>query len=160
MAVNMPLGKYKKEKLEIKEKINSLGLDDNVIPLGIVNNMPQVMAATDIFIAPYLSIESIADYPISLLEAMACGKPVIATNVGGIPEIVKQGENGLLVRPNDPSELAKTILYMLRNRERAKRMSKQGAKYIAENFDLDIIAGELEVLYEDVLNKLKRNVGK
>lgn len=152
MAVKMPLEKYKMEKLEIKEKISSLGLDDNVIPLGIVNNMPQIMAASDVFIAPYLSIEGIADYPISILEAMACGKPVIATKVGGIPEIVKHKINGLLVEPDNVHELKNALLYMLENKDEAKKMADNAAKYVAENYSMDAVVQKYEKLYADLIN--------
>lgn len=152
MAVNMPFEKYKEENFEIKEKIGSLGLNDNVIPLGIVNNMPQIMAASDIFIAPYLSIESIADYPLSLLEAMACGKPVIATKVGGIPEIIAPQKTGLLVRPNDPVDLANAIIYLLNNEEEARRMGSEGAKIISEKFKTEMVVDELERIYKEVIS--------
>ena len=157
MAVNMPLEKYKKEKLEIKEKISSFGLNDNVIPLGIVNNMPQIMAASDIFIAPYLSIESIADYPLSLLEAMACGKPVIATNVGGIHEIIAHQKNGLLIRPNDPVELANAIFYLLNNKEEAIKMGLEGAKLVSEKFKTEVVVDELKRIYGVVISNYSGN---
>lgn len=157
MAVNMPIEKYETKNFEIKEKISSLGLDDNVIPLGIVNNMPQIMAASDIFIAPYLSIESIADYPLSLLEAMACGKPVIATKVGGIPEIIAPQKNGLLVRPNDPVDLANALIYLLNNEEEARRMGFEGAKLVSENFRTEIVVDRLEKIYEGVISNYSSN---
>jgi glycosyltransferase involved in cell wall biosynthesis len=151
MAVNMPLEKYERKKLEIKEKISSLGLDDDVIPLGIVNNMPQIMAASDIFIAPYTDIESIADYPVSILEAMAAGKSVIASKVGGIPEIIAHQKNGLLIRPNDPIVLADAIIYMLNNKEKTIKMGLKGAKLVSEKFKTEIVVDELERIYEEVI---------
>ena len=156
-AVNMPLKRYKIEKLEIKEKINSYDLNDAVIPVGIVNNMPEVMAASDIFIAPYTDIEGIADYPVSILEAMAVGKPVIASEVGGIPEIMVHQKNGLLVKPNDPVELANAISYMLNNKEEARRMGSEGVKLISEKFRLEIVVDELEKMYEEVISNYSDN---
>ena len=156
-AVNMPLKRYKIEKLEIKEKMNSYDLNDAVIPLGIVNNMPEVMAASDIFIAPYTDIEGIADYPVSILEAMAVGKPVIASEVGGIPEIIVHQKNGLLVKPNNPVELANAIIYMLNNKEEARRMGSEGVKSISEKFRLEIVVDELEKLYEEAISNYSDN---
>ncbi|MDY6894138.1 MAG: glycosyltransferase family 4 protein [Thermotogota bacterium] len=152
LAVNMPLDRYKQGKFEIKEKISSFGLDDNVIPLGIVNNMPEVMNASDIFIASYLSIESIADYPISLLEAMACGKPAIATSVGGIPEVIKHKKNGLLVQPGDAQELKNAICYIFDNKDEAKNMGDNAATYVAENYGIEAIVNKLEKVYEELVN--------
>ena len=151
-AVNMPRERYKREKLEIKEKISSFGLNDNIIPLGIVNNMPQIMAASDVFIAPYTDIEGIVDYPISILEAMAVGKSVIASEVGGIPEIIAHHKNGLLIRPNDPIELAKAIVYMLNNKKEARKMGMNGAKTVSENFRTEKVVDKLEKVYEEVIS--------
>ena len=156
-AVNMPLEKYKKERLEIKEKINFYDLNNNVIPLGIVNNMPEVMACCDAFIAPYRDIEGIADYPISILEAMAVGKPVIATGVGGIPEIISHRKNGLLVKPNDPVELANAIVYVLNNKREARIMGLEGTKLVSKKFKTEIIVDKLERLYEEVISNYSSN---
>ena len=166
MALNMPISNYEKEDtsklcsietFKIKEKIKSYGLDTNILPIGIVKNMPQIMAASDLFITPFLNTDGIVDYPISLLEAMAVGKPVIATRVGGIPEIVKHKENGLLVEPNNVDELVAAILYMLNNKEEAKDMGKEGAKIISENFRLEILVGELERIYGEVISNYSGN---
>ena len=162
MALNMPLSKYEKEDptglydaekdFEIKERIKSLDLNDNIIPLGIVKNMPEIMAASDIFLVPFLNTIGVADYPISLLEAMACGKPVIATKVGGIPEIVKHKINGLLAEPNNIHELKDALLYILNNKKEAKKMGDNAAKYAAENYGLDAIVEKLEKVYEGLIN--------
>lgn len=162
MALNMPLSKYEEEDstglydterdFKIKEKIKSYGLNDNIVPLGIVKNMPQIMAASDVFITPFLNTVGVVDYPISLLEAMAVGKPVIATRVGGIPEIVKHMENGLLVEPGDVHELKNALLYILENKDEAKRMGENVAMYVAENYSLDAIVEKMERVYEEVIS--------
>ena len=167
MTLNMPLSKYEEEDFtglydmerdfEIKKKIKAYGLEDNIIPLGIVKNMPQVMAASDIFITPFLNTIGVVDYPTSMLEAMALGKPVIATKVGGIPEIVKRKENGILIEPNNVDELADAILYMLNNKEEAKNMGKKGARIISEKFRLEVVVDELERIYEGVISNYSGN---
>ncbi len=167
MALNMPLSKYEEEDsvglydterdFKIKEKIKSYGLNDNIIPLGIVKNMPQVIAASDVFITPFLNTVGVVDYPTSMLEAMAVGKPIIATKVGGIPEIIKHKKSGILVEPNNVDELVAAILYMLNNKEEAKNMGKEGAKTISENFRLEIVVDELERIYEVVISNYSSN---
>lgn len=97
------------EKDEVLKKIKSNGLGNNVIVLGVVN-MPQVIKACDIFVAPFLSTFDVLDIPISILEAMAEGKPVIATKVGGIPEI----KSITLIEPN-VDQLSDTIISHLSN---------------------------------------------
>jgi len=166
MALNMPLSKYEKEDtsklcsietFEIKEKIKSYGLNDNIIPLGIVKNMPQVMAASDIFVVPFLNTVGVVDYPISLLEAMAVGKPIIATRVGGIPEIVKHKGNGLLVEPGDVHELKNALLYTLESKNEAKRMGENAAKYVAENCSMEVAVEKMERVYEEVISNYSGN---
>jgi len=161
MVLNLPLERYvKPDKLdvdmelifEIKDKIKCYGLEDNIIPLGLLDNMPQVMAACDVFITPFLNTVGIADYPVSLLEAMAVGKPVIATKVGGIPEIVRHGRNGLLIEPGNVDDLANAIRYILQNKEEAKNMGKEAAKTIFERFRLETVVDELEKIYEEVIS--------
>ena len=168
MVLNMPFDTYKKpDRLDvdmellfkIKEKIKHYGLENNILPLGLLDNMPQVMAASDVFIAPFLSTTGIVDYPTSLLEAMAVGKPVIATRVGGIPEIIEHKENGMLVEPNNVDELVSAIMYMLNNKEEAKNMGKEGAKKILEKFKSEIVVDELERLYGAVISNYSGNRG-
>jgi len=115
---------------EIKRELEALDLTENVIPLGIIKDLPEVMARCDIFVAPFTSTYGPADYPLSILEAMACGLPVVATNVGGIPEIVKHGENGLLVEPNNAIDLANAIIFLLNHRGAIKVMREKGVNYV------------------------------
>lgn len=159
MVLNMPLSRYETPgKLEvdmgltyeIKDMIESYGLNNNVIPIGLSDRLPQIIASSDIFVSPFLNTIGIMDYPASLLEAMATGKPVIATRVGGIPEIVSPYKNGLLINRGNPSELADAIVYMLENGEEAKRMGAEGAKIISRNFNIEIIVDKLEQIYEAV----------
>ncbi|GAG19924.1 unnamed protein product, partial [marine sediment metagenome] len=117
---------------------------DNVIPLGILSDVGQYVAASDMFIAPLSSIRGIVDYPLTILQAMACGKPVVATTVGGIPEIIEHGQTGLLVQPNDGAGLAKAIMYLLADKDRAIRMGKRGAKYVPDRFSPAVVGDELE----------------
>jgi len=128
IGLDMPLSEFKSRNLDIKEKIKRLNLTDNVVPLGIIENLPEVMGMSDIFIAPFLNTQEPADYPLSILEAMACGLPVISTKVGGIPEIVLEGENGILVEPNNPNKLAECIKYLILNKDKRKSMGKKGSK--------------------------------
>lgn len=151
LAVNMPITKYYDTDFEIKHKINSLELDKNVIPLGIIENMPEVMVTSDVLIAPYLSIETIADYPVSVLEAMACGTPVIATNVGGISEIIKHMDTGVLIQPNDVNDLVNSITFMLQNKDVIKQMGIKASMHIQSNFGIEFITRKFEKVYFDIV---------
>ena len=166
MVLNMPLERYAKlDKsdvdmeliFKIKEKIKHYGLEDNILPLGLLDNMPQVMAASDVFITPFLNTVGVVDYPTSLLEAMAIGKPVIATRVGGIPEIVKNKASGILVEPNNVDELVNAIMYMINNKEEARKMGSEGAKLISVKFKTEIVVDKLERTYEEVIQNYSGN---
>lgn len=159
LAVNIPLERYMREPLAIKETIQSLKLTDNVVPIGIVKDIFKVMESSDMFIAPYSDIESIADYPVSILEAMAVGTPIIASSVGGIPEFIKHRQNGILVTPGSSSELADAIRYLIENPDTAERMGGEGTKTVQERFGLDTIACGLEEILEEVVSNYHRNRG-
>jgi glycosyltransferase involved in cell wall biosynthesis len=148
MGIDIPREKFLKEDFKIKHQIKDLGLDQNVIPLGIIKDLPEVMARSDIFVAPFTSTYGPADYPLSTLEAMASGLPVITTNVGGLPEIVKNGANGLLVEPNNPFELARSICHLIENEEERMRMGENGAKFVIE-LSNDIVRN-YEILFKEI----------
>jgi len=150
---------YDERKVMISKKIKELDLDKNVIELGIVKDIEKLMAASDVFVAPFRNTDGVADQPVSILEAMACGKPVVATNVGGIPEIVKHRINGFLVKPGDAHELKNALLYMLENKDEAKKMADNAAKYVAENYSVEVVVEKMEKVYKEVISNYSGNRG-
>ncbi len=160
MALNVPIERYDspgkldsdmEQIFSIKKLVKSYNLEGNVIPLGLLTNMPEYLASSDVFVAPFQSTVGIADHPTSMLEAMAIGRPVIATNVGGIPELINSGITGLLIEKNDVDGLANAINELLSNRELASNMGKNGAKFIEQNFRADKVTTKIERLYEEVI---------
>lgn len=127
LCLDVPLEVINKSA-EIKGWLESYGLANNIIPIGITSDLPALMRQSDIFIAPFISTWGPIDYPLSIMEAMACGLPVIVSRIGGIPEIVKHGNNGLLVKPNEPSELADAILYLLKDPDLRIMIGSNAAK--------------------------------
>ena len=107
---------------QIEDRVVSLGLGDVVSFVGPVDDVWPYYAQAGVLVLPSLA-ETLG---IAALEAMAASVPVVATSVGGIPEIVTHGENGLLVPPEDPSEMAETIEALLRDQEMARRMGSAG----------------------------------
>ena len=142
---------YDERKVMISKKIKELGLDKNAIELGIVKDIEKLMAASDVFVAPFRNTDGVADQPVSILEAMACGKPVVTTNVGGIPEIITHKINGLLVEPDNVQELKDAILYIIENKNEAIDMGDNAAKYVAENYSVDVVVQKYEKVYEDLI---------
>jgi len=88
------------------------------------------------------------NFPIAILEAMASGLPVVATRVGGVPELVADGESGLLVDPGDPRQLAAAIDRFAADPELRRALGEHGARRAAERFDPEQIAGRMVELYE------------
>jgi len=131
----------------LRELVRSLELEKAVSFLGPVDETKKIelMASTAVF-----SLPTLADYhPIVLLEAQALGTPVISTRVGAIPEIVIDGETGLLVKPGDVDRLAEAIETILMNEMLRERMSQKAREW-AKNFVLDRVATELERIYKSL----------
>jgi starch synthase len=82
---------------------------------------------------------------------MACGKPVIATNVGGVPEVVKDRVSGILVSPRDPEALHSAMNELLGDREKLKKMGNKGRIVFSENFNSEIMVDKIEELYNSLI---------
>ena len=127
-----------------------LGIRDDCIFAGDVPDMelPEYYAASDVVIVP--SKDKSEGFGLVILEANACGKPVIGTNVGGIPSVIHNELNGLIVPPNDPQDLARAIYRLLRDEGLRVCMGREGRR-LAEKYDWTIIAKATEEIYEEVL---------
>lgn len=130
LALDIPKCKIRSGENSINEIIQSLHLEKNVFPLGIISDLPRLMMNSDLFVCPFNNTHGPADCPVSLLEAMASGLCVVATRVGGIPEIIKDGETGFLVEPNNPQQLAGSIINALTNDQLTRIMSKNAAIFV------------------------------
>ena len=109
--------------------------------------MPEIYSRSMIFVLPSL-IES---FPFCILEAMSSGVAVIASNVGGIPEIIEDGVDGLLVPPGNPEILAKKLLFLLNNENERKKISKNAREKILEKFTSEIMTNKTEKIYEEIV---------
>ena len=89
-------------------------------------------------------------FGITFLEANACGKPVIGTNVGGISDAIDHGNNGFLIKPNNPKDLEKTLTKILRDENYYNNLSKNSLNHVKNNFDIKLIGKK----YESIINKL------
>ncbi len=110
--------------------------------------MPKIYSNSSIFVLPSL-IES---FPFSILEAMSSGSAVIASNVGGIPEMIDDEVDGFLVPPGNPHILAKKILFLLENESEMKKISKNARERILREFTSEIMSNKTEKIYERILN--------
>jgi len=122
-------------KEELQKLVRYYRLEDNVIFLGHLkqSTLKEYMKRCAMLVLPSLS-EGLGRV---IAEAMACGKPVIGANVGGIPDLIKDGENGFLVPPNDVEALAEKITYLIENPEVAREMGDRGKKFILNRFSTE-----------------------
>jgi glycosyltransferase involved in cell wall biosynthesis len=133
---------------ELKQYGETLGISKNLHFIGGRKEIASLIALFDVAVLASLS-EGFSNV---ILEYMASSKPVVATDVGGNPEIVVHGETGLLVPPADGDALARAILSILENREVASRFGRAGRKRIEAKFSLDVMLRNYEGLFEQVIN--------
>jgi glycosyltransferase involved in cell wall biosynthesis len=126
-----------------------LGIANRVVFVGARADMPEVYASLDVIVLPSL-VEAL---PMCLLEAMAAGKPVVATRVGMVPRVVLPERTGLLVEPGDAVGLAGSIERLLRDRELAACLGIAGQKKVSEQFSDDAMAKQYVELYSQVLSE-------
>ncbi len=125
-------------------------LKDNVVFTGYVptNRTPLYYRAADIFVLPSFS----EAFPLTLLEAGASGLPIVATNVGGVSDILHDGVNGLMTKTGDSEDLAGKIITLLDNNELRKEMGKKG-QALAKQYSWKIVAEETEKAYLDLIKR-------
>ncbi len=124
-----------------------LGVKEKLIFPGYVEDIRELLACLDIFVVPSIT-EGLS---ITTMEAMAAGLPVIASRVGGLPELVKDGETGLLVEPRNPDMLAKAALELLVNPEKCRVLGRKASESAAERFSTEKMITQTCDVYREVL---------
>jgi len=133
---------------ELKAKVKSLGLENSFIFTGFLEDVRPLLSALDVFVLPSLR----EGFPVSVLEAMAMGKPVAASNIDGINESVVDGLTGLLVPPKDSTALAGAITSLFKDRAGAAEMGRRGRETAVGKFGLDNMVKAHEESYGRLLN--------
>lgn len=133
-------------QMELDRQAKESGVEDIVFFLGFREDVPRILASLDLFVlSSYL--EGLGS---SLLDAMASRLPVVATRTGGIPEIVIEGETGVLVPPRDPEALAQAILRLYKDRELAARFGRRGYEVVHQKFSAEAMARRVVAVYERI----------
>ncbi|MDI6808904.1 MAG: glycosyltransferase [Candidatus Eisenbacteria bacterium] len=135
---------------ELKSEAQRLGIASNVIFAGRRENVPELLRLMDVFVLPSLPVVETA--PLSVMEAMACGRAVVATDVGSLREIVEDGATGLLVPPGDSHSLALALKSLLADSAKRKEMGRMGKERAAKEFDFARVVDETECLFEEILS--------
>jgi len=135
-------------RADLTRTIHELGLAADVILLGRRPDVPDILSLMDVFVLASTSEGT----PLALIEAMMANKPVVATRVGGIPELVQNGVTGILVPVGDVQALAEAIVDLVTDPERANRMATAGYRVAQSKFTIEKIAADVERLYANLLN--------
>ena len=139
------------EMTRLKNLVSRLNLNENVFFLGEVSQkeLPLVYAASDVVAMPFISGEGL---PLVLLEAMAMGKPTVATAVGGIPEMFKMTHYGVLVPPNNIKKLVEAITQLLTNKGLVESLAKKGRQWVERKLSWETVAKRVYEIYKEALN--------
>lgn len=135
---------------ELEDSVKKLGLTRNVIFCGIMGEMRPFFSSMDLVVLPSIEREGL---PNTILEAMSAGKAVIASRLGGIPEALIDGETGLLVPPGDHAALAAAVLSLIHNRERLKKMGRDGRALYEKKFTRAEMINNISRIYEVSLGR-------
>jgi glycosyltransferase involved in cell wall biosynthesis len=158
-AMQMIVGQYPQTKLlmagsgELRSQLEALtqrlGLTQNVSFLGAIEHcqVPELLKNVDIFVMPSIR----ESFGVAAVEAQAMEIPVVATKVGGVPEVVLDGESGILVEPGSSEQLAQAILTLIENPAFRRQMGERGRGYVLANYRWEDNAALMENLYQQVL---------
>lgn len=136
----------------LEEQADRGGLQNNILFLGMRGDVSNLLLLIDLFVLCSLS----EGMPLALIEAMAAGKPIVATNVGGVSEIVRNGINGILVEPTNPAFLAKAILQILKNKDILRTMGENGREVFKQKFTLHKMIKSYEGVYSHAAGRSRK----
>jgi glycosyltransferase involved in cell wall biosynthesis len=139
----------------IRDQVASLGLGDFIEFTGFRKDVPDLIAKMDVLVHASVVGEPFGQV---VIEGMAAGKPVVATNGGGVPEIVRDGETGYLVPMGDADAMADAMIRLLENPDMAADMGEKGRRRVHEHFTIQATAQRVERLYDEVLMRKSRRI--
>ena len=136
-----------RERAQLEDTTEELAIAHRVLFAGETDRPMDAIAAMDLFVLPSL----FEPFGQVLLEAMVCSRPIVASNVGGIPEVVEHETSALLVSPRDPERLAQAILALLTDRDKAMRLARAGRTRVKTVFRLDTMIDRVEACFEEAV---------
>ena len=134
---------------ELKNSVRHLGIEDKVSFVGAVDDVRPWLEKMDVFVLPSVS-EGLS---LAVLEAALAGKFLVATHVGGVPEIIQNKENGLLFKPKNIEQLVRHLNWVDDHRELSAKMASRLQSEVAEKFDINKIIKQYQALYENLTSK-------
>jgi glycosyltransferase involved in cell wall biosynthesis len=154
VAENMPGCKFivvgkGEQRQELEALTEKLGLENEVIFTGYRDDVPDLLSIFDVFVLTSLW----EGLPRVLVQAAAAGKPVVAFNVDGVPEIVKDAYNGYLVKPKDLQRLVDRVVYLLKNPDAARDMGTKGREIVGRQWTIDAMVSQTRSVYRSLLEQ-------
>jgi glycosyltransferase involved in cell wall biosynthesis len=134
----------------IRNLIQGLSLQNKVFMLGHREDIPEIIAAINVIVHPSYANEGV---PQTILQAMAMGKPVIASDTGGIKEVVINRQTGFLIEPKNPDQLAEKIIDLYKNPELRMKLGKEGRKLVEKNYSVEKMLDKIELLCKALKDK-------
>src|SRR2546423_30451 len=135
-------------RVEVRRRVGAMGLEAAVTLTGFRRDIPEVMAALDVLVLPSIRSEATSQV---IPQAFAVGTPVVASTVGGSPELVRDGETGRLVPPGDARALAAAVLELVSDPARARALGRAGQRLIADRHSLDASMALTTSVYRELL---------
>ena len=143
------------ERNSLEAQAASLGISGQVVFTGRREDVPAVTAALDVAVLPsYREAQGL-----SVLEAMALSRPVVASNVGGIPEMIEDGVTGMLVPPGDCDALAAAIVRLLSDHPYSDMLARRGHDLVHDRFCIELMTSSIEAIYDELALKLRASAG-
>lgn len=136
-------------RVRLQEQAGQMGIGHAVRFLGIRHDVPDLMREAAVFVRP----SSLEGMPLTILEAMASALPVVATPVGGTPELLKDGVNGYLFQVGDSMALANAIIRLLDDRSLVEEMGCRGRELVESGYSWDAVVDQTEHIYTDILRR-------
>jgi glycosyltransferase involved in cell wall biosynthesis len=136
----------------VQHQVSAMGVENRVRFLGVRSDIPDLLRAADVFVFP----SRWEGNPLSVMEAMAAGLPVVATAVGGVPELVEDGVSGILVPNEDLEGLTTAMQRMAQNPDLREQMGRAARCRAVERFDIRQTVRAYEALYEEILQRKRR----
>ena len=131
---------------EYRRQVRELGIEDIVIFTGFRRDIADLMAAADLLVLPSLA----EAFGLALTEAMYLGTPVVASRVGGIPEIVRDGVDGLLVPPGSPEALTAALVRLIRDPALRHSLAKDARQWVSDRFQFQTMVRRYEEVYDEL----------
>lgn len=135
---------------EIRDRVAERNVEDTIVFAGFRKDIPEVLDFLDVFVMPSV-MEGLCT---SILDALASRKPVVGSEVGGIPEIIEDGVTGLLAQPRDAQSLATALTRMLEDRQRAQTLANQGRQKVEDHFSVQSMVRGVQEVYENMLKTI------